>query len=143
MLRACDLDMLRSAAWFLWRVVEDEDLPERRDALWRSRLDHLVRQLWPRELDRQDERVWAWLLRLAIALDEDFVDAVAAINSLPMPATIENAGILDELEESEAPHPDRPERADSVRWILGLPFNPAGQPETISCIESRLAAHHQ
>jgi hypothetical protein len=141
MLRACDLDMLRSAAWFLWRVVQDEDQRERRDALWRSRLGHLVRDLWPKERNKRDERVWAWLLRLAIALDEAFVDAIAAIKSLPMPTVIENAGILDELEESA--HPDGPERADMVRWILDLPFEPTGEAVVVSAIRARLSAHRR
>jgi hypothetical protein len=141
MLRARDLDMLRSAAWFLWRIVKDEDQRERRDALWRSRLGHLVRDLWPKELDRRDETVWAWLLRLAIELDEAFSDAIAAIKLLPMPTVIQNAGILDELEEST--HPDRPERADMVRWILDLPFKPTGEAVIVSAIRTRLSAHRQ
>jgi hypothetical protein len=141
MLRACDLDMLRSAAWFLWRIVKDEDQHDRRDALWSTRLDRIVRDLWPRELDKRDGEVWASLLRLGIELNEAFRDAIAAIRSLPMPLTIGNFGILDELEESA--HPDQPDRADMVTWILDLPFDPPGKVSVVSAIRSRLSAHNR
>ena len=139
-LRACDQSMLRSAASLMWRVVEDEDQPERRDALWRSRLGHLLQDLWPKEVEKQDRTVWTWLLRMAVALDETFTEAVAAITALPSPPTIENAGIFDELGKSL--HPNRPEHANAVRRLLSLLIERlrGHDDEPLTDIEARLAA---
>jgi hypothetical protein len=139
--RACDQPMLRSAAWYLWRIVENTGWREQRDALWRSRLGHLLRDLWPREVDKRNGESWSWLLRMAIALDETFADAVAAIEALPRPAQIENDGIFNELDNSS--HPDKPDRIAAVRRLLALPIDrfPGADDEAIARIQTRLASH--
>ena len=140
LLRACERPMLRSAAWYLWRSVEDEDRPERRDELWRSGINHVLRELWPKEIGKQTSDVWDWLLRMAIALDRTFVEATQAIGVLHQPAMIENGGIFGELDKSH--HPDSPDRAAAVRWLLSLPIDHwNADNERIQNIEVRLAAH--
>lgn len=71
--------------WHWWKSLLDRG--DRAPVLYRERLRHLLRNVWPLELDLRDDSCSSHMTRIAIACGSEFPDAVETVLPYIVPVT--------------------------------------------------------
>lgn len=89
------------AAWLLWRVLtgEDQDLPTRRAARWRTVVGPMFRAIWPRDLRCRSPEVSRRLVYMALECDGALPDVIDAVGDVLVPYRV--AGVHRWLEAGD------------------------------------------